>query len=77
MLTVVDDHSRAVWTYLMKSKVQVPSLLSTFFQHVKTQFNLVIKKVRTNNGIEFLSKQCQDLFAGLGIIHQKTYVYTP
>lgn len=36
-----------------------------------------VKGVRTDNGAEFLSFDCQKLFQNNGIIHQKTCPYTP
>ncbi|KAF7812241.1 Cysteine-rich RLK (receptor-like protein kinase) 8 [Senna tora] len=54
MLTIVDDHSRAVWIYLMNSKTQVVELLSNFFKYIKNCFNVTVKTVRTDNGSEFL-----------------------
>ncbi|KAF7812032.1 Retrovirus-related Pol polyprotein from transposon TNT 1-94 [Senna tora] len=77
MLTIVDDFSRATWIYLMANKQQVVSVITNFFKCIQTQYNVVIKKIRTDNGSEFLSRSCQDLFAAKGIIHQKSCVYTP
>ncbi|KAL0320005.1 UNVERIFIED_CONTAM: Copia protein [Sesamum radiatum] len=76
-LTIVDDHSRATWTYLMRHKSQSSTLLNRFFQSVKTQFDSSVKCIRTDNGSEFLSHDCQTLFSSLGIAHQKTCPYTP
>ncbi|KAL0385511.1 UNVERIFIED_CONTAM: Copia protein [Sesamum radiatum] len=76
-LTIVDDHSRATWTYLMRHKSQSSTLLNRFFQSVKTQFDSSVKCIRTDDGSEFLSHDCQTLFSSLGIAHQKTCPYTP
>ncbi|KAL2247193.1 UNVERIFIED_CONTAM: Retrovirus-related Pol polyprotein from transposon RE1 [Sesamum indicum] len=77
VLTLVDDHSRATWTYLMRYKSQTLSFLSSFIKQIQTQFGLLVKQIRTDNGPEFLSSSCQNLFASCGIIHQKSCVYTP
>ncbi|KAL0406186.1 UNVERIFIED_CONTAM: Retrovirus-related Pol polyprotein from transposon RE2 [Sesamum latifolium] len=47
MLTMVEDYSRATWTFLMKHKSQTVSLLKNFYQMVLTQFDKKIKTVRT------------------------------
>lgn len=77
LLTIVDAFSRAVWVYLMKTKCQVSGLLTQFFAYVKNHFDTTVKTVRTDNGSEFLSLNCQKLFAEHGVLHQRTCVYTP
>ncbi|KAL2246006.1 UNVERIFIED_CONTAM: Retrovirus-related Pol polyprotein from transposon RE1 [Sesamum indicum] len=77
MLTIVDDHSRCTWTFLMQQKSQTFSLLKDFHRMICTQFDKKIKKIRTDNGLEFLSEQCQNFFKQEGIIHQTTCTYTP
>ncbi|XP_010260889.1 PREDICTED: uncharacterized protein LOC104599848 [Nelumbo nucifera] len=51
--------------------------LQSFFKLVKTQFSTVIKSVRSDNGTEFLSQECHSFFTDLGVLHQKSCVYTP
>ncbi|KAL0388423.1 UNVERIFIED_CONTAM: Retrovirus-related Pol polyprotein from transposon RE2 [Sesamum radiatum] len=58
-LTIVDDYSRTTWTYLLKHKSQAVPLLETYLQMVQTQFDAKVKFVRSDNGLEFLSLQCQ------------------
>lgn len=57
-LTVVDDFSRAVWTFLMHNKTQVTKLNENFLMYAKTQFELTVKKIRIDNGGEFISAEC-------------------
>ncbi|KAF7841438.1 Retrovirus-related Pol polyprotein from transposon TNT 1-94 [Senna tora] len=76
-LTIVDDKSRSVWIYMMQNKSQTTNLLSNFILYVKTQFNVDVKVIRTDNGSEFLSHATQNLFKEKGIVHQKSCVYTP
>lgn len=44
---------------------------------IDTQFHVKVKKVRSDNGTEFVSDECQQLFLTLGIQHQKCCAYTP
>lgn len=44
---------------------------------VKTQFDIQIKAVRSDNGGEFFNSQCADLFTNHGIIHQSSCPHTP
>lgn len=73
-LTLVDDFTRCVWTYLLNSKSQTQSVIPAFFTLVETQFNLKIKCIRSGNGSEF---HLRDLSTSKGVIHQKTCVESP
>lgn len=44
---------------------------------VQNHFGKNIKSFRTDNGIEFINKKVKDLFDQLGIVHQRTCIYTP
>ncbi|KAL0395161.1 UNVERIFIED_CONTAM: Retrovirus-related Pol polyprotein from transposon RE2 [Sesamum latifolium] len=76
-LTIVDHFSRNTWTYLLKHKSQAVNCITSFIQMVNTQFTCKVKTIRTDNGAEFLSSQCQTLFLDHGILHQRSCSYTP
>ncbi|KAL0451508.1 UNVERIFIED_CONTAM: Retrovirus-related Pol polyprotein from transposon RE2 [Sesamum latifolium] len=46
ILTILDDHSRTLWTYLIKHKSQVPSILTSFYNMIDTQFSAKVKTLR-------------------------------
>ncbi|KAL2248345.1 uncharacterized protein LOC105162774 [Sesamum indicum] len=50
VLTILDDYSRSLWTYLLKHKDQVASTLQTFVALVETQYETKIKVIRSDNG---------------------------
>lgn len=76
-LTIVDDHSRATWIFLMQSKSQVVSHLKTFLSLSKTQFGKPVQKIRTDNGKEFFNHECANLLSSQGILHESSCTYTP
>ncbi|KAL4554948.1 hypothetical protein LXL04_037557 [Taraxacum kok-saghyz] len=76
-LTIVDDHSRSIWTFLLHDKTQVFKTLSDFFAYTSNHFKTQIKTIRTDNGSEFVNHKCNNLFSSLGIIHQRTVHYSP
>ncbi|XP_074318100.1 uncharacterized protein LOC141654888 [Silene latifolia] len=76
-LTIVDDHSRVTWTFLLNNKEQVPSTIDTFLAHVYTQYGLSVKRVRSDNGTEIIQEFCIQLFAKKGILHQKSLPGVP
>lgn len=76
-LTLVDDFSRTTWTFLVRFKSQVSSMLFSFTKYTQTQFNRSIKTIRSDNGSEFVNSSCHCLFNDLGIVHQRSCPYTP
>nr|GEW97177.1 cysteine-rich RLK (receptor-like protein kinase) 8 [Tanacetum cinerariifolium] len=56
-LTIVDDFSRATWTYLMVNKSDAFAILKTFLKFVETQFNAKVKCIRSDNALEFVKER--------------------
>ena len=73
-LTLVDDHNRCTWVYLLKHKSDASTLIPSFFHMILTQFNVPIKVFRSDNGPKFA---LSSFFASKGIIHQLSCVETP
>lgn len=49
-LTILDDHSRAVWIYLMRKKSYVKKLvIESFCNRVENQFGTQVKCIRSHN----------------------------
>ncbi|GJT81300.1 putative RNA-directed DNA polymerase [Tanacetum coccineum] len=76
-LTIVDDYSRAVRAYLIKSKDEVTFFIESFVELIYTQFNKRIKVFRSDNGTEFVNNKLGMLFKEKGIIHQTFCAHTP
>ena len=73
-LTIVDDHSRSTWVYLMHHKSEARSLLVHFVNLVANQFGSQVKIVRSDNGPEFKHTQ---FYSSRGILHQTSCINTP
>ncbi|PWA81457.1 ribonuclease H-like domain-containing protein [Artemisia annua] len=76
-LIVVDDYTRSVWVFLMKSKSEVFYHIVSFFNLIKNQFEKTIKVFRSDNGIDFVNKKFENFLLNNGILHQTTCPYTP
>ncbi|GKB90804.1 ribonuclease H-like domain-containing protein, partial [Tanacetum coccineum] len=76
-LTIVDDYSRAVWVYLIKSKDEVFNVFANYINLIHNQFDVKIKTARSDNGTEFVNKKMYELFSDLGIIQQTSCTHTP
>ncbi|KAL4379256.1 hypothetical protein GQ457_02G035690 [Hibiscus cannabinus] len=73
-LTLVDDFSRSTWTYLLKHKSDVISIVPSYISMVKRQFGYDLRQFRSDNAPEL---RFTDLFSSLGILHQFSCVQTP
>ena len=71
VFTIVDDFSRATWTFLMKTKTQAFILFVHLHNLIQNQFNTTIKSIRTENGSEFTNKIFHDYLSEKGIIYQR------
>ncbi|KAL2902865.1 Retrovirus-related Pol polyprotein from transposon TNT 1-94 [Bienertia sinuspersici] len=76
-LTIVDDHSRHTWVFLMKSKSDAIFLIESFVQYVETQFAVTIKTIRTDNARELCEGRLKSLYLSKGMVHQRSCVDTP
>ncbi|GJW81111.1 retrovirus-related pol polyprotein from transposon TNT 1-94 [Tanacetum coccineum] len=74
---IMDDHTRATWTYLVHSKTQVYDLLVSFLAYVTNHFKTSVKIIRSDNGTEIVNAACNSLFMSKGILHHRSMAYTP
>lgn len=58
----------------MKLKSEARKLVENFIVLVQTQFNIVIKTIRSDNGAKFV---CPELYSKYGIVHHTSCVATP
>ncbi|XP_074373858.1 uncharacterized protein LOC141714225 [Apium graveolens] len=54
-LTLVDDHTRYTWVYILSNKSDSLKTLKAFYNYVKTHFAASIKSIRSDNGMEFVN----------------------
>ena len=47
-ITLIDDHTRVTWVFLLKEKSEVENVFKKFFSMVQTQFNTRIQMVRSD-----------------------------
>ena len=61
-VTIIDDHTRVTWVFLLKEKSEVENVFRNFYTMVQTQFNTKIKMVRSDNGREYFSQNLNNFF---------------
>ena len=73
----IDDASRKVWVYPMKTKGEVFEIFQKFQGVVERKTNKLLKFLRTNNSGEYCSNAFKDYCNKFGIKHEKTIPGTP
>jgi hypothetical protein len=73
-LTIVDDHTKCTWIYLIKHKSDTRDLLVNFINMAENQFDSKVKMIHSDNGLEF---KLESFYAHKSIIHQTSCINTP
>ncbi|CAI7889755.1 unnamed protein product [Closterium sp. NIES-54] len=77
-LTIVDDHTRAVWVYPLKTKGEVAvAVLKEWMPRARRESGHKVKMIRTDNGGEFIGADFEAELKNKGIQHQLTVPYNP
>ncbi|CAK1579944.1 unnamed protein product [Parnassius mnemosyne] len=66
-----------IYIYFLKNKSVALDCFKIYKTVVENQLNKKIKKLRTDNGKEYCSKEFEKYLRNPGIIHQKSNPYTP
>ena len=77
MLTIIDDFSRKVWAFFLKQKSDVFSTFKEWKIMIEKKTSKQIKRLRTDNGLEFCSKEFNNLCKAEGTVRHLTVPGTP
>jgi transposase InsO family protein len=75
-LIIVDDYSRFTWVFFLQEKSQTQETLKKFLKWAQHEFGLRIKKIRSDNGMEFKNSQIE-VFLEEGIKYEFSSPYAP
>ena len=76
-LTFIDDFSRKIWVYVLKSKKEVLARFEEWKTLVERQSGHAVKALRSDNGGEYISKAFDDYLSKHGVARQTSSPYTP
>ena len=76
-LSFIDDKTRHVWVYFLKSKDQVFEKFLEWKSLVEKSIWRKLKTLRTDNGGEFTSKEFEAHLMAEGVCHEFTIPKTP
>lgn len=75
-LVIKDDYSSYRQVYFLKQKSEVKTCIRKFIVLSERETNKKVLVFRTDNELEFMSREINDLFKQLGIRHQRLVTYT-
>jgi transposase InsO family protein len=76
-LVIVDDFSRFTWVFFLRDKSKTQGTLKRFLRRAQNEFELKVKKIRSDNGTEFKNLQVEEYLEEEGIKHEFSAPYTP
>ena len=76
-ISFIDNTTRFTVVIFLKQKSEAFATFCKYKQLVQNQTSRTIKKVRNDNGEEYVSQEWDNFFDKNGIIHQKIVPYTP
>jgi transposase InsO family protein len=76
-LVIVDDYSRFTWVFFLQEKSQTQETLKRFLRRAQNEFGLRIKKIRSDNGMEFKNSQIEGFLEEEDIKLEFSSPYTP
>ncbi|UYV80016.1 hypothetical protein LAZ67_18001431, partial [Cordylochernes scorpioides] len=77
VLTIIDDASRYTRVYFLKRKGDTLEKFKEWMKEAENKTGFSLKRIRTDNGLEFCSSPWDILSKAHGIVHERTMVYTP
>ena len=76
-MSIIDTFSRKVWVYILKEKSEAFNKFKVWCKEMETEKSRFPRILRTDNGLEYLSKEFDGFCADKGIKGTKLYLLTP
>nr|GFC35271.1 putative ribonuclease H-like domain-containing protein [Tanacetum cinerariifolium] len=77
ILVIVDDYSRFTWVKFLRSKDETSMFIIKFLKMIQVRLNVLIRRIRTDNGIEFVNQTLRDYYEEVGISHETSVARSP
>ena len=74
---IVDGYSRYTWVFFLHDKSKVASCFKKFAKRAQNEFEVKLKKIRSDNGKEFDNTNIEAYYDEVGIKHEVSATYTP
>src|SRR5438105_10338203 len=74
---IVDEYSCYTWVFFLQDKSEVQETFKKFIRRAQNEFEVKIKRIRSDNGSEFKNKSIEEFLDEEGITHEFSAPYTP
>ncbi|GJV42281.1 retrovirus-related pol polyprotein from transposon TNT 1-94 [Tanacetum coccineum] len=70
ILVIVDDYSRFTWVKCLSSKDEALNFIIKFLKMIQLRLKAHVRRIRTDNGTEFINQTIHDYYEKVGISHE-------
>nr|GEZ37108.1 hypothetical protein [Tanacetum cinerariifolium] len=70
ILVIVDDYSRFTWVKFLRSKDETSDFIIKFLKMIQVRLKVPVRRIRTDNGTEFVNHTLRDYYEEVGISHE-------
>nr|GFD23017.1 putative ribonuclease H-like domain-containing protein [Tanacetum cinerariifolium] len=77
ILDIVDDYSRFTWVKFLRAKDETPDFIIKFLKMIQVRLNVPVRRIRTDNGTEFVNQTLRDYYEDVGISHETSFARSP
>ncbi|GKB67746.1 retrovirus-related pol polyprotein from transposon TNT 1-94 [Tanacetum coccineum] len=70
ILVIVDDYSIFTWVKCLRSKNEAPDFIIEFLKMIQLLLKAPVRRIRTDNGIEFVNQTLRKYYEQVGISHE-------
>nr|GFA59935.1 retrovirus-related Pol polyprotein from transposon TNT 1-94 [Tanacetum cinerariifolium] len=77
IIVIVDDYSRFTWVKFLRSKDETPDFIIKFLKMIQVRLKVPVRRIRTDNGTEFVNQTLRVYYEEVGISHETSVVRSP
>ncbi|GJX79833.1 putative ribonuclease H-like domain-containing protein [Tanacetum coccineum] len=77
ILVIIDDYSRFTWVKCLRSKDEAPYFIIKFLQMIQLRLKAPIRRIRTDNGTEFVNQTLCEYYEKVSISHETSVARSP
>ena len=76
-ISLIDDATRYTWVKFMQQKSETTKIIKDFVAEIELQYEKTPKRLRTDNGGEYVTNDLKEFLKQKGIVHEFTPPYSP
>nr|GEV45211.1 retrotransposon protein, putative, unclassified [Tanacetum cinerariifolium] len=78
ILVIIDDYSRFfTWVKFLRSKDETSDFIIKFLKMIQVRLKVSVRRIRTDNGTEFVNQTLRDYYDEVGISHETSVARSP